>query len=488
MPTRTAVAVVVSAILTAVLTAAVAAAQKPVPTGRLVEGVACLTDATQTYTLYLPPGYTPQRAWPALLIFDPRGRSVRAAEIFRAGAETYGWILLSSNDTRSDGPWEPNVKAVQAMVPELGRRWAVDPRRVYAAGFSGGAHVAWLLGIQSAAAGEEGLAGVIASGGRVGPPWMVEGISFASFGAAGRTDFNFQGMHQVDAHFASRGVPHRLEIFAGPHRWLPADLAFEAMGWLEVVAMKQGRRPADPHLVASRLAADLEGARDLAAGGELLRAAARYEAVLRTYEGLGEVLGEDVWRGSVPGPAELAGARRDLEALRQRRDFRAAQKERRRWDAYETAYDAKLGGVLARLRDVGEPMPAGRVMRELEIERLQRRAAEGGDAGSTAERLLETAATQTGFYLARDFLASGQYLRAAVVLEVATAIHPQYAHLWYNLACARARSGQRQAALEALGHAIDAGYADLAHLEEDADLESLRGSEGYAALVARLGE
>jgi len=320
----------------------------------------------------------------------------------------------------------------------------------------------------------------------VGPPWMVDGIHFASFGAAGRTDFNYQGMHQVDAHFASRGVPPRLEIFAGPHRWLPADLAFEGMGWLEVVAMKEGRRPADPHLVATILAADLAGARALEAGGELLRAAARYEAVLRTYEGMGEVLGKEAWRASVPGPAELAEVRRDLAALQSRGDYRAAQKERRRWDAYETAYDSKLGGVVARLNDVEVPMPVGRVMRELEIERLQRRAAEGGDAGSTAERLLETAATQTGFYLARDFLASGQYLRAAVVLEVAAAIHPQRAFVWYNLACARARTGQRQAALEALGRAVDAGWADLAHLESDADLESLRGSEGYAALVARL--
>jgi hypothetical protein len=318
---------------------------------------------------------------------------------------------------------------------------------------------------------------------------MVDGVRFASFGAAGATDFNFQGMHEVDAHFASRGVPHRLEIFDGPHRWLPADLAFEAMGWLEVVAMKEGRRDADGALVASLLAADLAAARELEEAGEVLRAVARYEAVLRTYDGMGEVLGDGAWRELVPGPEELARAGERLTVLRAGRAYRAARKARRRWNAYETSYDGKLAGVLGRLRDVDAPMPVGRVMRELEIERLQRLAADEGaglDARRTAQRLLETAATQTGFYLARDFLGSGQYRRAAVVLEVAAAIHPERAFLHYNLACARARSGQRAAALEALQRAVDAGYADLEHLQNDADLESLRGSEGYAALVKRL--
>jgi dienelactone hydrolase len=468
--------------------AAAAPAEGTFPIGRLVEDVACLADPTQTYTLYLPPGYTPEEPRPALFIFDPRGRSKAAAEIFLAGAETYGWILLSSNDTRSDGPWEPNVRAVQALVPELGGRWAVDPKRVYAAGFSGGAHVAWLLGLQSVQDGG-GLAGVLASGGRVGPAWMVDEVPFASFGAAGTTDFNYQGMHRVDAHFAAAGAPHRLEIFEGPHRWMDAAVAFEGMGWLEVVAMKQGRRPLDPALAAARLAADLEGARELEADGELLRAAARYESVLSTYGDLGAVLGDEAWRSSVPGPAQVDAARRDLDALRQRRDYRQAVKERRRWDAYESAYDGKLGSVLARLHDVDEPMPAGRVMRELEIERLQRRAADetaSRDARRTAQRLLETAGTQTGFYLAREFLGSGQYARAAVVLEVATAIHPQRAHLWYNLACARSRNGQRASAVEALDRAVGAGYRNLAHLQSDADLDALRELPAYAAVVDRL--
>ncbi len=47
--------------------------------GRLVQDLKCASDPTQTYSLYLPSEYDPERSWPVLLVFDPRGRSVVAA-------------------------------------------------------------------------------------------------------------------------------------------------------------------------------------------------------------------------------------------------------------------------------------------------------------------------------------------------------------------------------------------------------------------------
>lgn len=434
------------------------------PTGELVEGVECLADPTQTYTLYLPSAYTPERRWPLLLVFDPRGRSRLAAELFREGAETYGWIVLSSDGTRSDGPMGPNQRALDALLPELDRRWPVDPRRVYAAGFSGGAHLAWLLGRTGA------LAGVIASGGRAGPAWMVDDIPFASYGAAGSIDFNRAGMRAVSEHFAARGAPHRLEIFEGVHQWLPAPLALSAMGWLEVVAMRQGRRPVDPELVAERFGHDLARAEELAASGQPLLAARHYRSVLRTYEGM----------------VELEAARHELATLEASREHRVAEKEKRRWDEYEQRYRSRLGRVLAEIRAPEIPMPASRIAHRLDIERLERMADEGGYRGTTARRLLATVFTQTAFYLTRDFLAAGDSRRAQAVLEVATRIAPGQAGAWYNLACARALSGRGDGAVEALHRAIDAGYADLEHLRTDPDLESLRDRDDWPQLLARL--
>lgn len=468
----------VSAVL--LLTAARPAAGEtpsPFPTGRLVEGVATLADPEITYTLYLPASYDGETPRPALLIFDPRGRSVQAAELFLAGAERFGWIVVSSDDTRSDGPWEPNVRAVNALMPELDERFAVDPRRVYAAGFSGGAHLAWILGLQSGA-----LAGVIASGGRDSPTWMVDEVPFAAFNAVGAEDFNYAGTVAVDEHFGARGARHRMEVFPGLHGWMPQEMAFDAIAWLEVVAMAEGRRPLDPELVAERFRTELAAARALASGDgqELLRAARRYDALLRTYGELAE-LDAVAAAGVDPAPA-----RREVAELRERRVFRAAEKEARRWDGYERTFQRRLGSVLRRLEDVEQPMTSGRILNELDVPRLLEQAEQAGYAGTTARRLLATVYVQTAFYLSRDYLTAGRHRSAATVLEVATRVRPDSITPWYNLACARALMGHTEPALEALERAVDAGYADLDHLRSDPDLESLRKEEGYRRLVERL--
>ena len=144
-----------------------------------MEGLRCQSDPSQSYTLYLPRDYRPRGAGRRCPCFDPRGRSVLAAEVFRAAAEAYGFILLSSNDTRSDGPMEVNSRALQALWPEVHLRVASDPRRIYAAGFSGGGMLAFDLGRRA-----EGLAGVIASGARWEGAQFEERIAFPCFGAA----------------------------------------------------------------------------------------------------------------------------------------------------------------------------------------------------------------------------------------------------------------------------------------------------------------
>ncbi len=258
------------------------AAQEP-PRGRLVEGVASARDPGQTYTLYLPASYSQERRWPALLIFDPRGRSALAAELFRDAAETYGWILLSSDGTRSDGPMEPNRLALAALWPEVHERYATDPLRIYAAGFSGGAMLGWALG-RNLTAGE--LAGVIGSGGRLEPGNVEQEITFPCFGAAGTTDFNNREMRRMHRLLASWGTPQRFEVFDGPHRWMPVELAREGVEWLELQAMKTGLRDPDAELIAALYARDVERARALEAAGRELEASRRYRAITATFDGL----------------------------------------------------------------------------------------------------------------------------------------------------------------------------------------------------------
>jgi len=113
--------------------------------GKIVDGVACAADPSITYAYYLPSRYTADQRWPILFVFDPRRRGAFAAELFRDAAERYGWIIVSSNNTESDAEARPSVHAIETTLPDAQKRFSVDTRRIYLAGFSGTAIMAWAV-------------------------------------------------------------------------------------------------------------------------------------------------------------------------------------------------------------------------------------------------------------------------------------------------------------------------------------------------------
>ena len=367
----------------------------------LQENVVSRADPAQTYTLVLPGSYDPAKKHPLLFVFDPRARGTMAAEIFREAADEQGWILISSNNTQSDGPWEPNEKAIRALYPEA-ERYAVDPKRVYAAGFSGTAAVAWSFGIRS----RGGLAGVIGVGGRLLDGVPPRDFNFAHYGFAGETDFNNREMRAIDAMLAT--VPHRFESFPADHRWITPALARDALRWLEVIAMKEGRRARDVACLANAYARDVAAAAALPPR-EALR---RYQAIVRTFDGLVPI---DDARAAVTRLEKDPHVRRELEA-------------EKKWDGFEERFIRdtlqSLGTIVAELRSEDAPDMKGRLMREFRVVELKKRAAKDGAEGLAARRLLATVRAQMGFYLPRQFEERGEKAFADACRAVAAEIAP----------------------------------------------------------------
>ena len=129
------------------------------PKGQITEKVVCGAVATQSYAVYLPSNYTPTRKWPILYAFDPGARGKFPVERFKDAAETYGWIVAGSNNSRN-GPMQASVDAWKAVWADTHERLAIDEGRVYTTGFSGGARVAVMLAHLCG----DCIAGVIGSG------------------------------------------------------------------------------------------------------------------------------------------------------------------------------------------------------------------------------------------------------------------------------------------------------------------------------------
>ncbi|MFN2471383.1 MAG: tetratricopeptide repeat protein [Gaiellaceae bacterium] len=73
----------------------------------------------------------------------------------------------------------------------------------------------------------------------------------------------------------------------------------------------------------------------------------------------------------------------------------------------------------------------------------------------------------------------GEFARAKEVLEEARRQHPEAAGVLYNLACAEARLGERDVALEHLREAVSRDAQFLEYAQADEDLESIRAEPGF---------
>src|SRR5450432_302641 len=114
--------------LVAFLPIALSLAQAIAP-GTIIETIPCQKDPTQSYALYLPSSYSPNRAWPILIAFDPRARGLTAVERFRPAAEKYGWIVVGSNNSRN-GSGQSSVDSLRAIGADI-TRFNVDEKRMY---------------------------------------------------------------------------------------------------------------------------------------------------------------------------------------------------------------------------------------------------------------------------------------------------------------------------------------------------------------------
>jgi len=338
--------------------------------GRIIDAVKCAADPSQSYALFVPSSYSAGRLWPVIFAFDPAARGRIPVERYQAAAETYGYIVAGSHNSRN-GSWTASMMAAQATVTDVTTRFMIDPARIYTAGMSGGARVA--LGV-ALASGQ--VAGVIASSAGYPDSKSRKTVPFAIFSTAGNEDFNFLEMRRLDRELTS---PHYLAVFEGGHVWLPSELATEAVEWMEIQAMKSGRKPRDPARLDAIYAKRAAGVSAKTSGKETLLA---LEAVVADFGGLKDV-------SELAARAALLGRDKQVrDALKKDRD--EENREQRQMDEI-LSMENRLSSddrhsILAQLRDRWKKLAAASNHPADSVDRrIARRILRGLSAGA-AER------------------------------------------------------------------------------------------------------
>jgi hypothetical protein len=342
------------------------------------DDVKCLSDSSQSYSLYLPSNYSRDRQWSVLVAFHPAARGRAFVEKYKAAAEQYGYVVAGSNNSRN-GPWSVSMAAVKAMLPDLDKRFAVNPKRVYLTGFSGGSRVALQVALASNA-----IAGVIASGAGYPDSQPRSKVGFALFGTAGIEDFNYIELRMLDRKLST---PHRLAVFPGGHTLPPDDVALEAIEWMELQAMKSGLRTRDDALV-----------------DRLFRA--RQQRVSESSESTDTVHLLEALVADFGGLRDVSTETKRLEDLSKQREVKKALDRERRADESEMRAMREFADLEAGLADESRRTASLMGLRD-RLSRLSKKAGEPTESPerSQARRMLRAVtAGAAGRVQDRDYL------------------------------------------------------------------------------------
>lgn len=363
----------------------------------LTERVTCKAAPDQTYALYVPSSYNAAKKWSIVYILDARGHAMNPLNTFREAAEQLGFILASSYMSMSDTTIDPNVKAMRAMWNDTHDRLSIDDKRTYAAGYSGTVRSECIL----AFAAPGSLHAVIGAG--AGFPFdhpPAPDTPFVFFGTVGTHDFNFGEMWELEKKLRAAKVPHRILVFDGDHEWMPPALARESLEWL--ITRSGDARFWDADLARAEKAADV------------IERERRYFAMAADYAGIHDT--------------SLVSAR--AKFISDSKEYRDAFAETDRIVHDEARV---LAAAQKTITDAQPPYNAQRAIADLHIKELLVRK------DDSAKRILNTLASQTGFYLPREMMERKEYARAVFLLTIAKAIHPDSKYLDEQIAAANAK-------------------------------------------------
>lgn len=435
-------------------------------TGTVLPSVSAIRHPEQSYALYLPSRYNSGKRWPIVYTFDPGASGSRPVELMKDAAERHGYIVVGSNNSRN-GPWKISADAAQAMLQDTHQRLSLDDRRMYFAGFSGGARVAAQLAQVCKCA-----AGVLLSGAGFQPKAAAPSEErFAVFATTGTYDFNYGEIVRTDEELEKSGYPHFLRRFDGPHQWAPANTMEEALAWFRLQAMKSGRELRDDSFIAVQVAQETERARALDQSGDLYAAWNEYRQGAEMLDGLTDTTGLRARTGTLEKDKAIREG-----AKREKQDLEEQQRLMREIDSGLSALQENRenrGDIRAQLERQIVSLRGSAQHEKQEDKLLVLKRALAGILGEAMDMGIARL-DQKDVNGARDYF------------ELACDANPDSVWALSNIAVVRAMDGDRKGTLEALRHArakTQDSAKFSAWLKEEAAFAKLRGTPEFDALL-----
>jgi dienelactone hydrolase len=258
------------------------AEQNKLTAGTIISSQECRSNPEHTYAYYLPSSYSAEKQYPVIIAYDALARGYLSVSKFKNAAEKYGYIIVGSNDARN-GLRDINP-VINSLWEDVMGRFSIDQKRIYAAGFSGGARIAASVAIYKG-----GVKGVIGCAGGMPSVGQEIGKKFDFIGIVGLNDFNYQEMKTLDKAMTENGFTNQLLTFYGGHEWPPQDVLSKAIEWLDLMNMKKGELAIDDNLVRNYTASYADTINTAQIMGEYFKAYQFYNILLKDLDGLYDI-------------------------------------------------------------------------------------------------------------------------------------------------------------------------------------------------------
>ena len=431
----------------------------------ITDTVRCRNSTAQSYALYRPAQYNNKKSWPVILIFDPAARGRTGVSTFLKAGRKYGFILACSNNSRN-GPLGDNFTAAAAMLQDVEERFAVDQRRIYAAGFSGGSRFAMALAVK-----DKRISGVIGCG--AGLPndrnYLPSGNSgFLYYGLAGTRDMNYPEMHDLPGFLSNRtGVISYFRTFSGGHQWPGPDLIDEAVEWIVLQEMNRKIIPTDQTFLTNIENKTQKLIDSQLSAGNLADAIMYMSFAARDF------------RGTPFG----SGMSQQLTDNEKSAAYQTAIRKWNKMAASEQERKEKYLNYLGEILNSGSLPDSASIWWKKEIRALIRLRDKGSPENSQmASRVLNFISilcSEQGTSYYRNRL----YAQAAFLFRICTLSDSENQYNYYNLARSLAGSGKSKESVEALSAAMNHGFNSRQTVESDPGFRKIRDDIRYKALI-----
>jgi hypothetical protein len=336
-------------------------------------------------------------------------------------------------------------------------RISIDPRRIYASGFSGGSRVAMSVAIV-----DGGIAGVI--GCAAGFPSVEQQINnkFDYFGMVGDYDFNLTEMEQLDAALEKSGFSHQLLTSGGIHGWPSATDFRMALLWIQVNAMKEHIQPQNDTLIAA-LKNDYNKRSSAAiSSGEWIKAQELLVGMIRALDGVTDIpaikkqLSELVSQAGYKNAATIQQQLQPVEASQQQELAKQFTTQDEKWWAGKIA---ELNKKAHNAKNKQEAQMYQRLLNYLGLV-CYMSITHALDAGELANAM--------------------SYLKIFKLADPKNPDHSYLAAVYYM------KNGDQAHAISSLSDAASAGYSEVATLISNPVFTNIRDDARFKEAVSRV--